>query len=83
MGVYFDNPKNVKVDDCTSDEFFNTFKAVSRQNTIAFDEVFKRIPSDNILTFEDLRTYEQRPCLSKTDPKSVINEKIVNIIYNL
>ncbi len=72
LGIYFNNPNRIKVDDCTSDEFYNYFRTVSKTNTNAYDEVFKCIPSDHILTFNDLSNYGMNLSLSKTDPKFVL-----------
>ena len=71
MGIYFDNPKQIDVKDCTSDEFFNLFKTTSSQNTRVYDEVFKCLPSDNILNFDILATYRDQNCLVKSDPVKV------------
>ena len=71
LGIYFNNPNKVDVKDPVSDEFFNHFRATSHQNTLVYDEVFKCLPSDNILTFENLATYSTLPCLSKINPIKV------------
>jgi len=66
------NSVNIDVSDCVCDEFYELFRDCSSKNTIIYDDVFKCIPSDNILTFSDLKTYELRPSLSKSDPVKVI-----------
>ena len=71
LGIYFDNQKRIDVNDCVSDEFYNLFRSTSNQNTSLYDEVFKCLPSDNILNFDDLATYKDRICLIKTDPVKV------------
>lgn len=74
MGIYFNNPNNIDVTDCTSDEFYNFFRERSRINTETYDEVFKCMPSDNILNFNDLVRYAEwaeRACLSKQNPFEV------------
>jgi phospholipase D1/2 len=58
----------IDVMDCASDTFYNFFKSTSSQNTRIYDEVFKCFPSDNILNFDDLKTYKDRDCLIKTNP---------------
>ncbi|RNA10828.1 Phospholipase D1 [Brachionus plicatilis] len=68
LGVYFENPSQLNVVDCVSDEFYNMFKSISHQNTLVYDEVFKCLPSDNILNFDDLKNYTKKSSLSKTDP---------------
>ena len=72
MGIYFENPNQLNVIDCVSDEFYHMFKSISHQNTLVYDEVFKCLPSDNILNFDDLKNYPKKPSLSRTDPKEVI-----------
>lgn len=44
------------------------FRHISSKNTEIYDEVFKCLPSNNVLTFEDLKNYINYSCLSKTDP---------------
>ncbi len=75
LGIYFNNPNRIKVDDCTSDEFYNYFRTVSKTNTNAYDEVYKCLPSDNILNFDDLSNYANNPCLSRTNPVLVYHFK--------
>jgi phospholipase D1/2 len=71
LGIYFDNPKRIDVNDCVSDEFFNLFKSTASTNTKTYDEVFKCLPSDNILTFQELALYSKKDCLAKNDPVKV------------
>jgi hypothetical protein len=80
LGIYFHNPKKIDVQDCVCDEFFDMFRAQSRQNTVAYDDVFKCLPSDNILTYESLSTYSSRPSLSKTDPLRV--KFFIDFVYS-
>ncbi len=68
LGIYFNNPNMISVNDCVCDEFYRYFKSVSHQNTLIYDEVFKCLPSDNILTFSDLKNFSKQPSLNKTDP---------------
>lgn len=70
LGIYFENPKNIDVKDCVCNEIFTLFKTVSRTNTNIYDEVFKCLPSDNVLNFNDLSEYSSRPCLNRRDPKA-------------
>jgi phospholipase D1/2 len=85
LGVYFDNSKKIDVNDCVSDEFYNMFKSTSNQNTRVYDEVFKCLPSDNILNFEILASYRDQNCLVKTDPvkgKAQLKEKVFGFIVD-
>ena len=68
LGIYFNNPERIDVSDIVSDEFWNMFRRVSRENTLIYDDVFKCMPSDNILTFDDLKNYTSRDSLRKSDP---------------
>lgn len=58
----------IDVTDCVSDEFYKLFKSISHQNTLIYDEVFKCLPSDSILTFHDLKNFSKQTSLNKTDP---------------
>lgn len=69
MGIYFKNDKKIDVKDCVCDEFYKLFRTVSKTNTLIYDEVFKCLPSDNVLNFEDLNEYSSRQCLNRKDPK--------------
>ena len=71
LGCYFNNPDRIDVSDIVCDEFYNLFRSISAKNTAIYDEVFKCIPSDNILTFDDLKNYTSRNCLKKSDPVKV------------
>ena len=62
------NPKNIDVKDCCSNEFFKLFREISHENTLIYDQVFKCLPSDNILNFTDLRNYPNSISLNKTNP---------------
>jgi hypothetical protein len=68
LGIYFDNPDKIDVKDCVSDEFFAKFRDTSHQNTNTYDGVFKCLPSDKILTFDNLANYTAYSCLSKSNP---------------
>lgn len=81
LGIYFNNPNKVDTNDCVCDEFFNFFRSTSHQNTLVYDSVFKCLPSDNILTFENLASYTELPCLSKTDPIKVISSSVIILFY--
>jgi phospholipase D1/2 len=71
LGIYYSNPESIDVTDCVSDEFYDLWLSVSNNNTIVYDEVFKCLPSNNVLTFDDLGNYINRSCLHKTDPVEV------------
>lgn len=73
------NPNNIDVRDCGSNEFYNLFKEISHENTLIYDEVFKCLPSDNILNFNDLRNYPNNQSLNKTNPFEVKYFKILFI----
>lgn len=73
LGIYFNNPNKIDVQDCVCDQFYNYFRSVSDQNTYVYDLVFKCLPSDNIKSFDTLKTYSLSSCLSNTDPLRVKN----------
>ena len=62
---------NIDVNDCCSNEFYKLFRQISHENTLIYDEVFKCLPSDNILNFTDLRNYPNNPSLNKSNPYEV------------
>lgn len=68
MGILNNNPDNIDVRDCGSTDFFQLFRQISRENTLIYDQVFKCLPSDNILNFTDLRSYPNSVSLNKTNP---------------
>ncbi len=72
LGIYIKNPKNIDVSDCTSDEFYTFFRETSKKNTETYDEVFKCIPSDNILKFQHFSEYSSAIGLRITNPLEVI-----------
>ncbi len=62
--------------DCVSDEFYALFRRTSRKNTIVYDDVFKCLPSDNVLTYAALTSYADRSCLCVHDPRKVASSPI-------
>jgi hypothetical protein len=67
------------------DEFYNHFRLLSHKNTLTYDQVFKCLPSDNVLTLADLKTYTQRSPLSKCDPikgKEELEQNVVGFIVD-
>ena len=81
LGIYFNNPNGIDVSDCTSDKFYNLFRDISKKNTDTYDEVFKCIPSDNILTFQDFAEYSSRTGLSTSNPSEVFKYLFLIIVY--
>ncbi|CAF0825220.1 unnamed protein product [Brachionus calyciflorus] len=85
LGIYFNNPNKIDVQDCVCDEFYNYFRSVSKTNTEVYDEVFKCLPSDNITDFQILASYGEKSCLSKVDPpagKKELDEKVNGFIVD-
>ena len=72
LGIYFNNPHRIDITDCVCDQNYNLFRDISRANTKVYDEVFKCLPSDNVMTFEHLKTYTDKPCLNSDNMKLVI-----------
>jgi phospholipase D1/2 len=71
MGLSSNSSALTNITDCASDDFFNSFRLISHQNTLIYDEVFKCLPSDNILNFDDLKNYTKLPSLKKSNPVEV------------
>ncbi|RNA08030.1 phospholipase D2 isoform X3 [Brachionus plicatilis] len=85
LGIYFNNPNKIDVQDCVCDQFYDYFRSVSAQNTQTYDDVFKCLPCDNITNFEILATYGDQKCLSKSDPKrgkKELEEKVNGFVVN-
>ena len=75
----------VNVNDCVSSDFYRLFKSVSHQNTLIYDEVFKCLPSDKILNFNDLKNFTKQPSLSKTEPadaKLKLEKSVMGLIVD-
>jgi phospholipase D1/2 len=82
LGIYFNNPERIDVQDCVIDEFYKYFRSISHRNTVTYDEVFKCLPSDNIRNFNDLISYSKLPNLAKQDPIKVnIKENIYEKVF--
>ncbi|XP_075252478.1 phospholipase D1-like isoform X2 [Convolutriloba macropyga] len=60
--------ETVKYNDPVSSDFFKkVWTATAAKNTKVYDEVFNAVPSDNILSFEELRDHLRKPKLAE-DP---------------
>jgi hypothetical protein len=57
LGVYFNNPDRIDVNDCTCDEFYHLFCGISRNNTRTYEEVFQVFPTDRVTTFAEFTSY--------------------------
>jgi len=69
LGIYFNNPHRIDISDCVCDQNYNLFRDISKANTKVYDDVFKCLPSDNVMTFEHLKTYTDKPCLNSENMK--------------
>ncbi|CAF3424732.1 unnamed protein product [Rotaria socialis] len=68
LGIQFDNPNNINVNDPVSDEFYNYFRDVAKKNTLIYEEVFATLPSDRVRRFDQVALYTDAPKLKETDP---------------
>ena len=68
LGIQFENPNKINVNDPTCDEFYNQFRAIAKKNTIIFEHVFSTIPTDRVRTFQDVNTYTSAAKLKDLDP---------------
>ncbi|CAF1153090.1 unnamed protein product [Adineta ricciae] len=68
LGIQFENPNNIDLDDPISDEFYNYFRDVAKKNTLIFEEVFATLPSDRVRRFDQVGQYTEAPKLKETDP---------------
>ena len=71
LGIQFENPNNIDLNDPVSDEFYNYFRDVAKKNTLIFEEVFATLPSDRIRRFDQVGQYTEVPKLKDTDPIQV------------
>ncbi|UJR16391.1 hypothetical protein I4U23_003294 [Adineta vaga] len=68
LGIQFENPKNIDINDPTSDEFYDYFRGVAKKNTLIYEEVFATLPSDRVRRFDQVGQYTEVPKLKDTDP---------------
>jgi len=71
LGIYQTNPYKININDCASDDFFKTFKRVSKQNTDIYDKVFKCSPSNSETTFTKWKFHINEISLAKANPNKV------------
>lgn len=65
------NENDFSVDDPCSDEFYEHFRRVARNNALIYEEVFNTLPTDQIRLFSEVENYARRPKLKETDPLAV------------
>ena len=80
LGIYYNNPNSIDLSDCVSDQTYNMFRSVSKNNTQIYDDVFKCLPTDNVLDFKDLEGYTDMPCLNSTNMRQVCVLKLYCIL---
>ena len=56
------------------DFFDNTWKKISNQNSILFEEIFRKAPNDSIRNYQQLKEYQKTEPLIKSDPKSAFEK---------
>ncbi|CAF5204300.1 unnamed protein product, partial [Rotaria magnacalcarata] len=78
LGIQFDNPNNINVNDPVSDEFYDYFREVAKKNTLIYEEVFATLPSDRVRRFDQVAPYADAQKLKETDPL-LAQEKLKHI----
>ncbi len=69
MGIK--NEEEINVDDPCTDEFYEYFRRIAKNNTEIYEEVFNTVPTNQIRQFDDIKPYVQRSKLKNTDPQTV------------
>lgn len=65
----------IKIIDPTIDSFWNgVWLRTSIRNTRIYDEVFKCIPTNSVISFAGLKKYLEEPPMAKTNPSAAIND---------
>ncbi len=70
------NEEEINVDDPCSDEFYEYFRRIAKNNTRIYEEVFNAVPTNQIKRFSDIDDYLQQPKLKETDPQTVTTSLI-------
>ena len=65
-----DNGK-MSVDDPCSDEFYQYFRKIAKNNAQIYEDVFNTIPTNRIRRFTNVEQHMQSPKLKNTDPLAV------------
>jgi hypothetical protein len=71
LGIQFENPSNIDINDPVSDQFYYYFRDVARKNALIFEEVFATLPSDRVKKFDQVNGYTDVPKMKDTDPIQV------------
>jgi hypothetical protein len=71
LGISYDNPNNINIDDPVSDEFYHFFRDTAKTNTLIYEEVFATLPSDRVRRFDQVSQYTEVPKMKDTDPIQV------------
>ena len=77
LGIVNHNPTRIDVTDCACDSFYEMFRDISFKNSRSYNEVFKCIPSNHLLTFKSVQKNHKQTCLNKTSPIEVSSFKII------
>ncbi|CAF3982782.1 unnamed protein product [Rotaria sordida] len=62
------NEQDMSVEDPCSDEFYEYFRRIAKNNAQIYEEVFNTLPNNHVRTWADVNTYTQRSKLRDTDP---------------
>ncbi|CAF4014666.1 unnamed protein product [Adineta steineri] len=69
-----ENEEEINVDDPCTDEFYEYFRRIAKNNTQIYEEVFNTIPTNQVRQYDDIEAYSQRPSLKDTDPQTAYNK---------
>lgn len=61
----------MSVDDPCSDEFYENFRKIAKNNAQIYEEVFSTLPTNTIRAFADIENYVSKPKMKETDPFNV------------
>ncbi|CAF4056400.1 unnamed protein product [Rotaria sp. Silwood2] len=68
LGILHENPNNIDISDPVSDEFYNYFRNVAKENTLIYEDIFATLPSDRVKNFNQVGQYTEAAKLKDTDP---------------
>ena len=68
LGIHFENPLGIDINDPVCDKFYRYFRDVARKNTLIYEEIFATLPSNRVRKFDQIDGYKGISLLKDTDP---------------
>ena len=68
LGIQFENPLGIDINDPVWDKFYLYFRKVARKNTLIYEEIFATLPSNRVRKFDQIDGYKGISLLKDTDP---------------